>query len=357
MSRLHLGGGTPTLLSVPLLDKLLDGIHSHFSATQDFEFSVEIDPTEAETSLVDRLLHWGMTRASIGIQDFSLPVQRAIGREQSLLETQRVVQQLRAGGLQNLNFDLLCGLPLQTTESLDRTLAEVKKMDPERIALYGYVHVPHLAKRQVMISTADLPNSKARFQLRCLANERLTDCGFEAIGIDHFAKPFDSLTHARNQGTLRRDLQGYNDDPTPTLVGFGASAISRFSEGYVQNSIATAVYRARIADSGLAGQRGYALAPIDRGIAKLIEDLICRFECNLDNVARDARCNLDLLIARRRELSRRFPEAVVCDGNRMSIKAGYRPLTRIIAGHARLSPETRGVFATAVQPCENQPVF
>ncbi len=231
MGRLHLGGGTPTILAPKIMGKLLDAVFDAFTPLDDFEFSVEINPTEASPALLGTLVDYGMNRARIGVPDFDPKVQAAIGRMQSLEKTIAVVEFLRGRGVDAINLDLLYGLPFQTKESFRTTLDHVIAMDPDRLAIYGYVHVPWMSKRQVLIKEETLPDTMARFELANIAHDVLTKKGFEPVGIDHFAKKTDSLFDALQTGRLRRNFQGYTDDPSATLIGFGASAISRFKEG------------------------------------------------------------------------------------------------------------------------------
>jgi len=206
MERLHLGGGTPTLLTGAQMARLLGAVHAAFGATRTFEFSVEIDPTEGSDEVLNVLAKWGLGRASIGVQDFDPKVQDAIGRIQSLEETERVISQLRADGIHSLNIDLLYGLPHQTGQSLLSTLDKVAALRPDRLALYGYAHVPHVSKRQVMIDENALPDPQNRYRLAQLAADHLRPRGYESLGIDHFALPHDSLTKAKTRGRMKRNF-------------------------------------------------------------------------------------------------------------------------------------------------------
>lgn len=275
MARLHLGGGTPTLLTPHQMGRLIDKIDQAFDRTEDFEFSVEIDPTEAAAGVLALLAARGMRRASIGVQDFAPKVQAAIGRDQSHAQTREVVTSLREHGIASLNIDLLYGLPFQTNDSLMATLGQVLELGPDRLALYGYAHVPHMSKRQVMIPGDALPDAMARFQASGLARKKLTAAGFDIVGIDHFALPSDSLSKARQNGRLKRNFQGYTDDPCDTLIGFGASAISKFPQGFLQNAVATAAYQHRIRDGGLGGHKGYVMSPTDLVISDMVDQIMC----------------------------------------------------------------------------------
>jgi oxygen-independent coproporphyrinogen-3 oxidase len=187
-------------------------------------------------------------------------------------------------GVGGINIDLLYGLPRQTLDSLARTLDKVIGLTPDRIALFGYAHVPWMAKRQKLIDEAELPDSDARQAQAALAERMLTGAGYVSIGIDHFAKPADSLARARDDGDLKRNFQGYTVDPAAALLGFGASAIGFLPQGYVQNDPVTATYQLRIETRGLATYRGVALTLEDRVRRDAIEEILCQFRLDLDQL-------------------------------------------------------------------------
>jgi oxygen-independent coproporphyrinogen III oxidase len=331
MARLHLGGGTPTILSVALMTRLLEALFDQFATADDFEFSVEIDPTDAAPDLLRTLAGFGLNRASIGVQDFDPSVQDAIGRAQTFAQTKKVVDGLRASGVPSLNFDLLYGLPRQTAATFDDTLQQVLALRPDRVAIYGYAHVPWMSKRQVLIKDADLPDPVARFRLAEQAQTAFLAEGYLPVGIDHFALPHDSLAVAAQTGTLRRNFQGYTDDSSPTLIGFGASAISRFREGYLQNEVATSAYQDKILRTGFAGAKGYALSSADKLIADMIEQLMCRSELDLPVLLQrypDKRADMETLGS---GLLARFPDALQRRGDRIAIAPDCMMLHRIIA--------------------------
>ncbi len=331
MSRLHLGGGTPTLLHPDAMNTLLDRIFAAFGTASDFEFSVEIDPTEANPDLLDLLANRGLSRASIGIQDFSPKVQAAIGREQSFEQTKSVLDRLRSAGVPRVNFDLLYGLPFQTPDSYRQTLDQVLKLAPNRLAIYGYAHVPWVSKRQMMIPESALPGAEARFALAEQSREIFTGAGYDPIGIDHFALPDDGLAVAKREYRLRRNFQGYTDDPATCLIGFGASAISRFPDGYCQNAAATAAYSERVETDGLAGHRGYEMAARDHLIERLIEDIMCYFR--LDPEALTAAFPDDARIIKEKlfRLWRRYRDIAVPDKMGFELTPEFQSLARIVA--------------------------
>lgn len=348
MARLHLGGGTPTLLPVPQMTRLLDSVDAHFHPHGDFEFSVEIDPTEAAPETLDLLVARGMRRASIGVQDFAPAVQEAIGRQQSFDQTQAVVDRLRKGGVQSLNIDLLYGLPFQTEATLRETLKQVYALTPDRLALYGYAHVPHMSKRQAVIPSEVLPDTLQRFEAAQMAKDQLEGWGYRAVGIDHFALPSDSLATAAQSGHLRRNFQGYTNDPCETLIGFGASAISRFPKGYVQNAVATAAYQKRVRGGILAGHKGYVLTREDAFISDIVDQVMCDGEIDAETLATqhpDMAAELPQIL---NDLRRTFPKAMQTDGAKLQFRPGMAPLARVVAARVDTALKSDHVHSVAI---------
>jgi oxygen-independent coproporphyrinogen-3 oxidase len=277
VTALHFGGGSPTLLRPDDMRALKACLEKNFSFAADAEISVEMDPNDLDEARHDALADIGMTRASLGIQDFDPTVQKSINRIQTFEQTRGVVEAARARGVRSVNCDILYGLPHQTLETLAETVRAVLSLAPDRIALFGYAHVPWMKKHQTMIDEAALPGVVARFEQMALAADMLVSAGYEAIGIDHFALPADRLAVAARQGTLRRNFQGYTDDQADALVGLGASSIGQLPEGYIQNMPATGEYLRRVEEGGLAAVRGYALTEEDRARAFVIEKIMCDF--------------------------------------------------------------------------------
>jgi oxygen-independent coproporphyrinogen-3 oxidase len=329
MGQMHWGGGTPTILPPDMIRDLALAVMDVIPPIDDFSFSVEIDPTLVDDAKIAMLADMGMTRASIGIQDFAHDVQEAIGREQSFTATKACVDSLRAAGITSLNADLVYGLPHQTAAKLAETIAQVRELDPDRIALFGYAHVPNFSKRQKLIPDAALPKEEDRYALAQQAARAFEDAGYLPIGIDHFGKPADSLTVAMQAGRLRRNFQGYTDDTCPTLIGIGASSISQYEGGYVQNAAATAAYIARIEAGDLAGHRGYAMGAEDRLRAEAINMLMCDFEIDLG--ALDRHPDAAVLMPVHRAVLDQFAGMVEHDGNTIRILPQGKPLARIIA--------------------------
>ncbi|MEM7471697.1 MAG: oxygen-independent coproporphyrinogen III oxidase [Pseudomonadota bacterium] len=348
MKRLHLGGGTPTLLSAALMDRLLGYVHARFEASKGFEFSVEIDPTDAAPDVLKVLSDWNMMRASIGVQDFDPRVQEAIGRQQSVALTRDVVDRLRRNGVKSVNLDLLYGLPYQTEESLTRTLDDVVALSPDRLALYGYAHVPHVSKRQVMIPSEALPSPEQRFLMAERAKWQFVEKGFVALGIDHFARKSDGLALAAKSGSMRRNFQGYTDDPCVTLLGFGASAISKFSQGYVQNAVATSAYNARIAATGNAGHKGVALSAHDQFVAHLIEAILCRGEIKFETVAQQFPEHMEELSGIVQDIITTYPKAISLSPDRLQLRQDLIILARCIAARIDHQRNAAHIYSLAV---------
>ncbi|MFV2051584.1 oxygen-independent coproporphyrinogen III oxidase [Aliiroseovarius sp. YM-037] len=331
MGRLHWGGGTPTILPPHMINRLAQAIKAAIPPAERFEFSVEIDPTMVDDAKIAALQAEGMSRASIGIQDFSEDVQEAIGREQSFEATKRCVDALRAAGITSLNTDLVYGLPHQTLDKIAASVERVLTLNPDRVALFGYAHVPHMAKRQNLIDQAHLPGDQLRYHLFQKASEMFVGAGYAAIGIDHFAKPADALSRASQAGTLRRNFQGYTEDDCSSLIGLGASSISSYPQGYVQNAAATGAYMQRIEAGTLAGYRGHPLSQDDVLHARAIEMLMCDFALDLDQLQHEFGENAAQLAPTHAEVARKFAPFITLTDSALAIKPEGHPLTRIIA--------------------------
>ena len=331
MGRLHWGGGTPTILPPHLIHRLARSIRAVFPAHDVFEFSVEIDPTMVDRAKINALAAEGMTRASIGIQDFDPQVQAAIGREQPFEITKACVDDLRAAGITSLNTDLVYGLPHQTLERIKDTISKVLSFAPDRVALFGYAHVPWVSKRQKLIDESALPDDMARYERASMAATWFVDAGLTPIGIDHFARPGDTLETALHSGQLRRNFQGYTADTCQTLIGLGASSISRFPGGYVQNAPATAAYIQRIGAGDVAGSRGYTLSDEDILRARAIELLMCNFRLDLDELKAEFGPRAAALTPTLEGIADKFGSLVAWSNQQLEILPPGRSLTRMVA--------------------------
>jgi oxygen-independent coproporphyrinogen-3 oxidase len=295
------------------------------------EFSVEIDPDEVDEPRLDALVEMGMNRASIGVQDFDPEIQATIGRDQPFDMTARVVGQIRARGVPSLNADLVYGLPHQTRARLTDTVQKLLSFSPERVALYGYAHVPWMARRQQMIPTDSLPRPEERLALFETARHLFDWDGYREIGIDHFARPQDGLAQAAEEGRLRRNFQGYTDDVAPVLIGLGASSISRFPQGYAQMNPSTSGWVKAVREGRFAIERGHAFVGEDLLRGRIIESLMCDFAVSADALKRDFGIGDDRLNALIDPVAERFAEFVERSPGGLAITRRGRPLTRMIA--------------------------
>lgn len=274
---IHLGGGSPSMLAPADFIALNQLLRETFRVTADAEFSIEIDPNDMDEARYDALAEIGITRISLGVQDFNPDVQKAINRLQTYEQTRAVVEAMRARGVRSVNLDVLYGLPFQTLEFLLSTVDQALSLSPDRLATFGYAHVPWIKPHQRMIETSVLPGVGERFEHSHAAAVRIVAAGYQAIGLDHFAKPSDSLARAARDGRLHRNFQGYTTDVATALIGLGASAIGQLPQGYVQNTVPTAQYSKLVRANGTAVARGVALTEEDRARAFVIERLMCDF--------------------------------------------------------------------------------
>ena len=282
VAHLHWGGGTPTILGAEGMTRLADRLRRSFSFARHMQFAVEIDPRTATHDAIEALAEAGVTRASLGVQDFDPAVQRLINRIQPFGITARVVGLLRAYGIDALNIDLLYGLPGQSEAGFLTTVDKTVELNPQRIALFGYAHVPWMKRNQRLIDEDRLPGAAARQSLFNAAMARFAEAGYVAIGLDHLARPDDSLAKAARNGALRRNFQGYTTEPSNVILGLGASAIGSLAQGYVQNAARTVDYRSALEAGRFATVRGIEMTDEDRWRGRVIERLMCDMEVDLD---------------------------------------------------------------------------
>ena len=331
LSRLHWGGGTPTLLTAPMMTELAGVIAEVADFAENYEFSVEIDPNEIDGPRLDALAAAGMNRASIGVQDFNEEIQKTIGRMQSFEITRDAVTEIRARGVHSLNADILFGLPDQSNARITESVQKLLALSPDRVALYGYAHVPWMAKRQQMIPSDKLPTPQERLQLFETARKLFLWDNYAEIGIDHFAIAGDGLEVAQKNGTLRRNFQGYTDDPAEVLIGLGASSISRFPQGYAQNAPATSAHTSKIREGRFSTSRGHVFTADDKLRARLIEMLMCDFRIDSAEILRDHAISESELAAMFDRVQAEFQGILRVTEDGLLIPPNARPLTRMIA--------------------------
>jgi len=331
LSRLHWGGGTPTLMTADMISDLAGTVLDMIPMAEGGEFSVEIDPNEIDESRIKALADAGMNRASIGVQDFDDEIQKVIGRIQSYEMTRDAAEMIRAHGIDSLNADILYGLPHQTNARISESVLKLLTLNPSRVALYGYAHVPWMAKRQQLIPTEALPAPEDRLGLYDVARKLFMADGYDEIGIDHFALPDDGLAVAKRDGVLRRNFQGYTDDTSQVLIGLGASSISKFPQGFAQHASGTSQYTTAVRDGEFATVRGHEFTDEDRLRARLIESIMCNFRIDTAEILRDfgiSRADLEAMYQVASDAFEGLPK-ITADGFTLPREA--YPLTRMIA--------------------------
>ncbi|MCW5734115.1 MAG: oxygen-independent coproporphyrinogen III oxidase [Enhydrobacter sp.] len=287
------GGGTPSQLGPARLQTVGRRITELFDRRSDAEISLEIDPRHCDSEIASAAAAIGVTRVSLGVQDFDEGVQAAINRRQSFADTADAVDRLRAAGIGRFNIDLVYGLPCQTLETLAATLDLALKLGPDRFAVFGYAHVPWMKPHQKLIDDADLPDDALRARMSALVAERLVAAGYCRIGLDHYARPGDRLANAAADGSLHRNFQGYVADQAAFVAGIGASAISSLPRGFTQNVADPARYLATVGKDGLATARGIALTRDDRLRGAIIERVMCQNAVDLEALCREHRVDPD----------------------------------------------------------------
>lgn len=328
VTHIHWGGGTPTALAPADFVAISRMIGKRFAIAPDAEIAIEIDPRHFDEAHAATLQESGVNRASLGVQDFDPAVQKAIGRVQSFEQTARTVSLLRDIGIAGISFDLMYGLPYQTAASVAASVRQALTLEPTRISLFGYAHVPWMKKHQTLLPESALPGAVARVQQMRAATETLVAAGYVAIGLDHFARPDDPLARSQAQGRLHRNFQGYTTDAAPALIGFGASSIGYLPQGYVQNAPNLKTYREAIESGVFATARGICLSSDDRTRRTIIERLMCDLTVDLAPYAHDPATTFATeLTALYRLAAEGF---VTINRTRITVPEAMRPLVRKI---------------------------
>lgn len=275
LAHLHFGGGSPNALSPEHFRELVRRIGDRFDLRPGAEVAAELDPGMLTDAFIDAAGEAGVTRVSLGVQTFDPVVQEKVNRIQPFEMVAAAVEHIRRVGVTGMNFDLMYGLPGQTADSVADSVRRAVQLRPDRVAVFGYAHVPWMKKHQVMIKDADLADVEGRWEQAEAADEALLAAGYVRIGLDHYALPQDALAVAQGRGDLRRNFQGYTDDPAPVLIPIGPSSIGRFNEGFVGNAIATDAWSAAVRGGRLPVTRTLALDAEDELRAAVIERLMC----------------------------------------------------------------------------------
>jgi oxygen-independent coproporphyrinogen-3 oxidase len=323
----HWGGGTPSILGARGLMRIAEAFAAQFDLSALKEHAIELDPRRLDQPLVRTLAAIGVNRASLGVQDFSPHVQEAIGRIQPYEIVARGVDWLREAGITALNFDLMYGLPHQTAADAARSAALAASLAPQRLALFGYAHVPWFRVHQRRIDQAALPGVAERLTQAQAAAEELGAHGYVQVGLDHFAKPDDELAAAAREHHLHRNFQGYTTDPADALIGIGASSIGRLPQGFVQNAPDVAGYARAIGQGRFAVVKGAVLTEDDRVRGSIIERLMCDLSVDLDAIAPEQAFDAEI-----ESLGSLAREGIVrVEGRRIAVPQAGRPFVRLVA--------------------------
>jgi len=345
VSQIHFGGGSPNIMSEKDMGLVVGTLMRHFAIADDAEIAMELDPRLVTRAQARTLALLGITRVSLGVQDFDPDVQKAIGRVQPFAVVEAACSHLRAEGIRKINLDLMYGLPLQSPPSLAQTALQALALRPDRIALFSYAHVPQAKKHQKVLEKYILPGPYAALAQENAARAVLREAGMVEIGMDHFARATDSLTRALENGRLRRSFQGYTDDRAH-LLGVGASAISSLGHGFAQNARATEDYEARVQNDGLGTARGLRITGQDALRAEIIEKLMCFMKVNLETVCRAHNYSLAVLSSSLEALEPYVREGLVRrEGYAIALATPQRMAARVIAS----------LFDASIRP-ENAPV-
>ncbi|PHI97272.1 oxygen-independent coproporphyrinogen III oxidase [Parasaccharibacter apium] len=330
---LHFGGGTPTTLPQDVLREVMAAVRRAFQIAPDAELAMEMDPRHVPEGMLPLLAELGFNRISFGVQDLNPRVQETCGRVQSYEQTLACVQQAHAAGVHGVNIDLIYGLPYQTVESVKDTAQRIGAMRPDRLAVFGYAHVPWKQKRQQLIPQEALPGTEERVEQAAMIDHVLVEAGYKPIGLDHYAHPDDAMARAYEAGTLHRNFQGYTIDSSPVLLGMGASSISMTPEGYYQNIPSTAAYgRALKEQDGLPIARGVFRTQDDRWRGKVIETIMCLSAVDLTPYIPEGQA-LSQAFAAELEALRSFEEdgLIHWQGNHLSLTEKGKPFLRHVA--------------------------
>lgn len=348
VSHLHWGGGTPNILPPDCMAELVGLLSKTFRFRDDMEHAIELDPRHVTQDGMARLAGLGVSRVSLGVQTLDDRVQKAITRVQPLAVLEEAMRAISQAGIADVNFDLMFGLPFQTETSIEATVEQAVRLAPSRFAVFGYAHVPWMKPHQRRIADETLPNAGARIAQARLTRRLLARAGYQGVGIDHFARESDPLVTAMRNRTMRRNFQGYTTDNASTLIGLGASSISRTSYGYAQNRPDNAGWRRRIRAGELPVARGKAMNDVDRMRGDVIESILCFFEADLAAIAKRHGIPVDLfgpdIIRLRTEMGTR----VQIDDWRIALVRDPHETARLVASHFDGYLHTKGRYSVAV---------
>ncbi|KAF2990926.1 oxygen-independent coproporphyrinogen III oxidase [Methylocystis sp. MJC1] len=332
VASIHWGGGTPGILGPARFGEIVERLRDLFDVTHETEHAIELDPRLLEPDMAEALARAGVNRVSFGVQDLNAHVQEAAGRVQPFEIVERAVALMRGVGVSAINLDLMYGLPLQSVADVERTASMAASLDPQRLAVFGYAHVPWFKANQKLIDAAALPGAAERLAQAAAVRRALERAGYEAIGLDHFARPSDPLAVAARQGRMRRNFQGYTIDSATALLPFGVSSIGRLPQGFVGNATDLAGWRRAVEADRFPVTRGLAFSVEDLARSEIIERLMCDFTVDFGAVALEHGFAVDAFDQARLSLSGLERDGVVeLRDRRVSVTERGRPFVRLAA--------------------------
>lgn len=332
VAHIHFGGGTPTLLGPDLFRGVMRQLREAFDVEPGAEIAIEIDPRHFDAAMADAFAQVGVTRASLGVQTFNPASQRAVARVQGLDVTRACAERLRGAGVNGINVDLLYGLPHETIQTCQQSVAAAMTLDPDRLSVFGYAHVPQVVKHQRVIPDASLPKGPARLEQEEAIGASIVAAGYRRVGLDHYARPGDAMATALSAGALRRNFQGYSPDPADALIGLGASSIGQLPSGYVQNATGVKEWAARIEAGLFATARGVALSADDSLRAAVIERLMCNLRVDVPATLREMGFPAEWFAAEMAELRELAADGLAhVDHGVVSVPETVRGLVRRVA--------------------------
>jgi oxygen-independent coproporphyrinogen-3 oxidase len=356
-SHIHWGGGTPTAMPIDGLRTIMQRLRARFEISDNAEIAFELDPRTFAPEMADQLAALGTTRASLGVQEFDPKIQQAINRIQPFEVVQQAVTRLRQAGICAINFDLMYGLPHQSVETIKRSMERTLELRPDRIALFGYAHVPWMAKKQRMLPQEALPDAKARFAQAEAAASILMDAGYVRIGLDHFTLPSDPMTEAQRKGALKRNFQGYSTDKAATLLGLGATSIGALPDGFIQNIAETGAWQRAIENGQLPIAKSLDLTHEDKLRAAVIERIMCDLSVDLRAITAAHHTSPEHFAAERAQCVTLQDQGLLhIEGQRISVTEKGRAALRVIAAiFDAYLPKAEQALPNHIQPKHIQP--
>ena len=325
----HFGGGSPNYLKPQDLKRVLESISTYFDISDQTNIDIESDPRYLNTEMIRCYADMGVSRVSLGVQDFNHDVQVAINRVQPFEQVEECVQILRTNGINQINFDLIVGLPKQTVETVCETVEKAVSLSPNRLAVFPYAHVPWMKKHQKLLEKYPMAEGYERFLMNEAVDLFLKNHGYKSIGTDHYARAGDPLSIAQEQGCLKRNFQGYTTDVSEAIIGFGLSSISSYKDAYIQNTTDPIAYRKELCEGKFPIQRGCILNADDQVLRLLIEDIMCNFEVDLSDYKDVLEGAMGQIRIALRELEK--DNLITLDGEVLKITEAGRPFTRVVA--------------------------